>query len=554
MVDNKVTKPSWVSTCARIISRLGFDPLMAGILLAAIVNVFFILSNYANCFQDAEAMVWFTPAALEKGASFSRDDFANIFNVWGFDNGWNRPRFLSYTFYIIAIKTRLLLWNLMPPHPSLSVVWLFSLILAPIMLFKYLRLILKDTTAALAGVAVYISACGYLSSGTMMFHPGKPLLNVIVIALLFLIARDAPAENPDRRNPGFVPSVFYGVLPLLTASLFLDEMAIFCFLILPIWSPRYFFPYRFDRKNIIVCAKNILFYLIPAGILLIMVLAVTPAIAKAAFGKTFDFFGCIQHNLRLEQLTPGFLAGHFFTFFSASLVPWGILKLRFPAPEITGTADLLGAQIFYAVAVLFTAYLFIKNKTVVFARNKILTLLVVFVLAQSFNISFHIQRIPLTGYYYGAVFSVMFASLSGLVILLLREKVRFGRLLAPVILGYVVVMQSMNFLVINNSWRIHSDWKMAVSIPSRDLNTIKGRVVALIARKLRNDIGWDYKSSYIRDNSPVDPKAKRDNAVRIWQAWRQGKCDLFSEKHDLMFLQDLWLFGELCPDKFKDFH
>jgi len=545
---------SFVRLYPNLAARLGFDPLIAGILLGAVVTVIWVLANYANCFQDGESMVTFTPAALKNGKNFALSDLVNIFNVWGFDNGWNRPRFISYTFYIIAIKTRLLLWNIMPPHPSLSVVWLFSLILAPIMLFKYLRLILKDTTAALAGVAVYISACGCLSGATMLFHPGKPLLNVIVIALLFLIARDAPAESPDRRNPGLVPSVFYGVLPFLTASLFLDEMAIFCFLILPIWSPRYFFPYRFDRTNIIVCAKNILFYLIPAGILLIMVLAVTPAIAKAAFGKTFDFFGCIHHNLRLGDLTPGFIGGHFFTFFSASLIPWEMLHLRFPVPETVGTANLVGIQIFYAIAFLLTAYLLIRCRTVAAVGSKIVLLLMVFVLVQAFNISFHIQKIPLTGYYYGAVFSVMFASLSGLVILLLRDKAWLGRLLAPVILGYVVVMQSMNFLVINNSWRIHSDWKMAVSLPSRDLNTVKGRVVALIARKMRDDIGWDYKSSYIRDNSPIDPKAKRDNTVRIWQAWRQGKCDLFSEKHDLMFLQDIWLFGELCPDKFKDFH
>jgi len=544
---------SFCNAVKQIIARWDIDPFVLMLLLASIVTVVAIVSDYANCFQDAEAVVTFTPAVLETGPNFSKGDIVNIFNVWGFDNGWNRPRFLSYLAYIVSIKTRLILWRFMRPHPTVSIVWIFTLFWAPWILFKFLREILEDATAALAGVVVYLSTVGYLFSGTMIFHPGKPLLNIVAIALLYLSARDAPPESTERVNPAFSPSVWKGIIPLLTASLFLDEMALFCFVILPVWSPRYFLPYRLTKRNIKTCIVNSLIYCIPAVILLIMILFVAPWVTNTYFEKNFDFFGEIQKNTNNIPLTLEFISWHVMTFFSASLLPWKSLQLRVPVPE-GPTANLWWVKLFYLVLAGAVVYLVRKARGFGKVAARVFIILILFLLLQSFNISFHIQRVVLVGIHYGSLFAVMFAVLAGLMTVVIRRHIRYGRWIALVLLSYIVVMQFTNFLEINNSWRIHSDWKAAVTFPTRDWENPKEFVVALIARKIRKDLGVSLPRYYLDDTSPVDGRAKALATEAIWKDWKQGKCDPFTQKHDLMFLQNLWLYSELCPEEFSVFH
>lgn len=258
------------------IAPLRRDLFIIGIILAEIVAIILLISDYGKCFQEAESIFAFTPAVIEQGRAFSLHDFANIFNVWGLDNGLNRPRFVSYFFYIVTIKTRLFLWNFFRPHPTLSIVWIFTLILSPWILYKCLKAALKERTAALAGVAIYMSTCGYLFNITMLFHPAKPLFNVIVIAMLYVLARYEQPTVDSERNPLFGPHIFRYIFPLLLTALFCDEMAIFCFLILPAWNTHYFIPRRFTVPNVKICLRNLTMYVMPTLIFLVIVVGVTP--------------------------------------------------------------------------------------------------------------------------------------------------------------------------------------------------------------------------------------------------------------------------------------
>lgn len=530
------------------------DPCIILIFLATSAFVILILFNYANCYQEAESVLMFTPAALEQGTKFSWHDFVNIFNVWGLDNGWNRPRFLSYTAYILSIKTRIFFWDFMRPHPTLSILWILTLILAPWIFYKYLKIILKEKTAALAGVAVYLSSCGYLFAGTMLMHPGKPLLNVVLIGILYLCAKNQPQESKEKSNPAFHKSVFWGVVPLLTASLFLDEMATFCFTIPIVWSIRYFLPYRLSLPNIKTCTKNILVYCIPAVILLFMVLILTPYIARHAFGKNYDFFGCISQNAHISQVNFELLSWNTLTLFSAGLLPWGLLNLRVPVPDPSQSANLIGVYIFYALVTSGFVYLFFKSQPYRAALSKVLVLIFLFIILQSLNITFHIQKIVIAGYYYGAPFSVLFAALIALIVTILNKNVRFGRWLSLILLSYIIMVQFMNFLVINISWKTHSDWKATVGVPMKNLDTVKGRVIYLIKKKLKDDLQSNYKIYYPGNIAPVNPVTKLQETDKFWKEWKNGKCDLFSQKHGMMFVQNLWLYGELCPQQFKEFY
>ena len=214
----------------------------SSVILAEIIVIILLISNYGNCFQDFECIRHFTPFVIKTGPNLSWHDIINSFNAWGLD-GNSRSRFLSYFSYILIIKTRLLLWNFLPPHPSASIIWPLTLVLAPFLLYKFLRRILNESTAALFGTAIYLSSCGYLFNATMIFHPGKPLLNVAVITLLFFLphCREETSSTSTRdTNPPLSKKIIRYVLPLLLASLLLDEMGIFCFVILPIWHPEFF--------------------------------------------------------------------------------------------------------------------------------------------------------------------------------------------------------------------------------------------------------------------------------------------------------------------------
>ncbi len=531
------------------------DIYIVSILLFAIVTVIVILSNYSNCYQEAESVISFTPAVLEHGSTFSTHDFVNIFNVWGLDNGWNRPRFLSYTSYILAVKSRLLLWNFFRPHPTLSFLWLFTLLLAPWLFYKFLKIILKDTTAACAGVAVYISTCGYLFAGTMFMHPGKPLLNVVIIAILYFLAKNQPPPTTERVNPTFNRGIIWGILPLLTSSLFLDEMATFCFVLPIVWHIRYFLPYRLTFPNIKICFQNILLYCIPAVILLIMVLLVAPYVAEHAFGKSYSFFDCIAKNAHVTQVNFELLRWNTLTLFSASLLPWGLLHLRVPVPdESAAGVHYLGIQIYYTFLLCGFMYLFAKTRKYRGLIIKILMLMGLFIFLQSLNISFHIQKIVITGYYYGAPFGILFATLIAISIAILCQEIPGGKWLSRILLSAIVILQFLNFLLINISWKTHSDWKSTVGVAAINLNTTRGKIIYLIKKKLKAELKSEYKVYYPGNIPPIDSAEKLRTTEAFWKEWKSGSCDLFAQKHDMMFVQNMWLYSELCPKEFKEFY
>jgi hypothetical protein len=530
------------------------DLYIAGILLCAIITVIVILSNYANCYQEAESVISFTPAVLDHGTAFSTHDFVNIFNVWDLDNGWNRPRFLSYTSYILAVKSRLLLWDFLRPHPTLSFLWLFTLLLAPWLFYKYLKIILKDTTAACAGVAVYISTCGYLFASTMFMHPGKPLLNVVIIAILYLLAKNQPPIPANKINPLFNRSMIWGIIPLLTASLFLDEMATFCFVLPIVWHIRYFLPYGLTLPNVKTCVQNILIYCVPAVILLFMVLLVAPYVAQHAFGKSYSFFGCIAQNAHVTQVNFELLRWNTLTLFSASLLPWSLLHLRVPVPDDVTGFNYLGIQIYYTLLFCCTLYLFTKTKKYRGLIIKIFLLTGLFIFLQSLNISFHIQKIVITGYYYGAPFGILFATFIAIMIAILNTEIPGGKWIARILLVAIVILQFMNFLMINISWKTHSDWKSTVGVATVNLDTTRGRIIYLIKKKLKTELQSEYKVYYPGNITPIDPLEKLHTTEEFWKQWKASKCDLFAQKHDMMFVQNMWLYGELCPKEFKEFY
>ena len=181
------------------------------VLVCAVLFVGYLLSRYDVCFQDAEVLT---------GQMF--------------DEG-RRLRLFSYLGYVVTRETRLALWSVAPPHPSFTPLWMLTLLAGPMLLFTFLRIELRSRATAMTGVAVYLVSVGYLSGATMLFHAGKPLANVVVIATLLLSAHINSRMQRRPFEDGIAPApprlLWFGLLGLLTVAPFVDETAVFAYAI-----------------------------------------------------------------------------------------------------------------------------------------------------------------------------------------------------------------------------------------------------------------------------------------------------------------------------------
>ncbi len=104
------------------------------------------------------------------------------------------------------------------PHPSVSLTWIASLLLAPWFLFKAMRHLGLSAFWGLCGVGIYLSLPGQLSLMAMDFRGGKAALLLLMILMVYFLAR-ARAGGAGRF--GAWALVVYGI------SLGTDETALY---------------------------------------------------------------------------------------------------------------------------------------------------------------------------------------------------------------------------------------------------------------------------------------------------------------------------------------
>ena len=156
-----------------------------------LVFVYFIILprsiSYDQSWQQTENPVIIGGIFQASGTKISFSDIKQSFNWPVLEEGAPRPtRPLSSYFTVLDAKFRFWLWHYFPPHPSLSLVWIFTLFLAPIFLFKLLRNLEVGVNTALAAVSFYLATPGVLACTAMYFRPGKPMTNFAIIFCLYL--------------------------------------------------------------------------------------------------------------------------------------------------------------------------------------------------------------------------------------------------------------------------------------------------------------------------------------------------------------------------------
>jgi hypothetical protein len=499
------------------------EPATALVLLAlaaAIVHFCLIITEYRNLFVHPDNHQFILKESLKDGLAIGLHDLPNSFQLRA--EGESRPRFLTYLFLSIDQKLRLMLYDWMPVHPTLApVAWLVNLVVAPYCLYRLLLNVTGDRLAGLAGLAVYVSATGFLSGFTMHFMPGKTLSNAMLIVALYAASEAVKRLRPGQllvEAPGWSK---YLALAMVLVGLFLDEMPITTLFVLPLffWSafvPRW--PWTPFMTHVGTFVKNALFFSIPILAFLVMVLVIMPPLTNYLFGFRFDYLGDTLlaggHTRTAPSLgaavsnglDPEVLLGNLTTLFGLSLAPWLTSPLiltmngTWPSGQVTNLPKLATLLLFFGVAI-FVA----MKSTGPFAVHLrgLLVALPIFIVFLSLLMVRHIPVV--TGYYYGAIFASLFALLIGLLMTGVSRVVPSARPVAALAVLAIVGVQIVNYRALNDGWRITHDEGLTRDRMAK-AQTARDRRIPLAAGQ--------------RDLTPGEVQA-------IWTAWKQNRLDRY---------------------------
>ena len=216
-----------------------------GVLLAEYLFIFLFLLNYDLAWMNPEKFAvhqWI----LSNGPHWESTDWSKFLHIDVIELNADRlSRPLSNLIEVIDTKWRASLWDIIPPHPSLSLQWPLMFILLPWLLWRTFVNMGCFSFVALMGVCVYIASVGFLGPLVMLFHPAKNLVNFFgVLAMYFFSLGVKPSPHLHKGGgrgvlwAGFL-SLFLGFLSDET-GVYLYVMAIVLFhrLWLQLWHDR----------------------------------------------------------------------------------------------------------------------------------------------------------------------------------------------------------------------------------------------------------------------------------------------------------------------------
>lgn len=513
--------------------------------IVAVGHAAYTALDYEGCWLDAENHAIFSTAALRNGNALSCLDIRNAFDFRGLD-GYCRPRFVEYYANILTFKIRLALWKWVPMHPSFSPIWLLTLIVAPILLYKFIRLSLRSRYLALAGVAFYLCSPGLLSSITFLQQSAKPLAIVATIVALYLAARaklDAERTRDATSNPRFSLPVGLCIILLFPLFLLTDESSVFCLAVMPLWNVEYFFPRKWSWPNIRVCLCNGVLYSFPAVVLLAVVFAIAPLVCSKAFNLTYDLRGSMaftQSQCSESKLDFAHFGRHAATLLSAGLVPWQVTGTGFPGENKVLPTPLGVLLVVFAVLLsLVSAGVWRARrfwipywKTVVMAFGFIVYMTIVF--------AHHPGALTLTGYWYGGLFSVFLVIAIVLVIAHLVGRPGWRSWLGIAVIACMAWIQLANFHLFNARWIEMARWKTFWWLCQMPYNPCLESVNLEEMQRLFQ------KPSPAMQMDDI-PKNKRSPAFSTaYWFWRHRDCNQKDWSRSVpLALRDVWLLQEL---------
>lgn len=192
-------------------------------LLYAYIRVALLLADYSIGWVLSEGAWRVHIAPLGFPTSFAA--LANVFNWPLFEYVPRVTRPLSSLFELFDTPFRAALWKYFPPHPSISLTWIFSLVVSPILLATVLRQLKIGGRVTAITVALFVANPGVISLEAFLFRPGKVLANAVILLCLWLAGRQQAALSLADANAW--PTIRFAALCVVAlVCLFTDEAAI----------------------------------------------------------------------------------------------------------------------------------------------------------------------------------------------------------------------------------------------------------------------------------------------------------------------------------------
>jgi|SRR3989344_5245797 len=240
---------------------------MNSILLAIAVFVYWLLFADAFAWVQPEYFLRWLPKSLENGFDLQWRDLGQAFNYAGHD-GPPRPRFLSYLLSAITAKLRIMAYDYIVPPPNLSPVFIISIIASPILFYKFARNFFGDRATAVTATLLYLTSVGFISSTSFLYHPGKTLVNVAALLLLWMLASMNLTSRPFGHSINRQTLV---VMFLNMIGIAVDETYFLISLCAVLLFPSLFFSGFRHGNTLSFAARPLVLYFAPYLIFLIFV-------------------------------------------------------------------------------------------------------------------------------------------------------------------------------------------------------------------------------------------------------------------------------------------
>ncbi len=410
-----------------------FYPLL---FIAAVFLIGYNLSDYNASWIHFEIKQRHLPYVAADGPGLAWNIIPKIFNFRLFDT-ISQARFLSHAFNILNIHFRLLLYDFFPPPPGISFTGLLSLIITPFAIFRLLKNISGRRDSAWAGLLLYFLSTGFLSGFFMLFHPAKPLMNLLAVLCLYFASRIS--SRPDNRLSRY----YWLMLTALLLAFLTDPTSLIIFLTVPLFFPAVLTVAR-NR------AKSLGFYLLPLILFALSVSFIFPLIIRHFGYGEYNFWG----ETFLKPMYPDYAqqTEELWSAFRFDNVAVNVANL-FRSQFVVRQGDKFPLLLNLFSCILLPTYCLLMFFNLDLRRRKLLLrlliALIVFFVIQTFIQGKHLQVIS-SSYYYGSLFPIYFVS--PLALILSGEKpCRFWR--GRILILAILVVFTQAFFRINREWR-----------------------------------------------------------------------------------------------------
>lgn len=412
-----------------------------------------VLGDYASCWMHPEIAGVRIPMMLRYGTHLDVRDWATIEPQLATDGG-GRMRFWSHVLMLLNEKLRLAAFHFVPPHPSASLTWLFTFLVAPALLFDWVVTLTQNRRAAWVSIPLYLASPGTLSSGSLLFHPGKPMANVAILLALCIGTRLAKASTEGR---------FFGLrgLGYYAAFLVVQYLGLF-------WDEGGWFA-------IPACVVVMLGlfrqhpYTVLGPPLVSLALFLTPLLVAVVLGHEFDAWtwatGALPGTSGSAENMRSTIAG----LWSDHLLPLSRLGEPLGVRQPMLSAGLLGL-----IGVIFALKFVTVRRDQRWALAQLTVLLVGFVVYQAAVSLRHMGSLKHC-FYYGLPFSIVFAAWAAPLFASARSAM--GQAFEVLVVAGLVAVGCWNFRWINQDWMAAHEQMMAELVPDWTSSMVRGGVL-----------------------------------------------------------------------------